>query len=108
MSAFGAKADMTIRACLLSRSLLGVKRTWTGAMQMSAFDPKRTFMPIKPQVFPTLGPNRYLYRSWGAEWDNARNDRKLRVRTRPHGLAVHYPMPGQRTLRGLPENETRR
>src|SRR5262249_7571796 len=27
MSAFGGKADMTICACLLSRSLLGVKRT---------------------------------------------------------------------------------
>jgi hypothetical protein len=24
------------------RSLLGVKRTWVGALQMSAFDPKRT------------------------------------------------------------------
>jgi hypothetical protein len=28
--------------CLLLRSLLGVKRTWVGALHMSAFDPKRT------------------------------------------------------------------
>src|SRR5262245_47267594 len=42
MSAFGGKADMTGCGCLLSRSLLGVKRTWAGAVQMSAFDPKRT------------------------------------------------------------------
>jgi hypothetical protein len=27
MSAFGGKADMTVRVCLLSWSLLGVKRT---------------------------------------------------------------------------------
>jgi hypothetical protein len=26
----------------LSRSLSGVKRTWVGALHMSAFDPKRT------------------------------------------------------------------
>jgi len=25
-----------------SMSLLGIKRTWAGALQMSAFDPKRT------------------------------------------------------------------
>ena len=42
MSAFRGKADMTIWACLLLRSLLGVKRTWVGALHMSAFDPKRT------------------------------------------------------------------
>src|SRR5262245_44449620 len=42
MSAFGGKADMTGCECLLSRSLLGVKRAWAGAVQMSAFDPKRT------------------------------------------------------------------
>jgi hypothetical protein len=33
---------MTIGTCPLSRSLLGVKRTWVGALHMSAFDPKRT------------------------------------------------------------------
>src|SRR5262245_30730461 len=43
MSAFGSKADMTVCACLLSRSLLGVKRTWFGALHMYANDPKRTF-----------------------------------------------------------------
>src|SRR5262245_39405557 len=42
MSAFGGKADMTGCACLLSRSLLGVKRTSTIALHMSAYDPKRT------------------------------------------------------------------
>ena len=43
MSAFGGKADMTLCGNPLSRSLSGVKRTWPFAMQMSAFDPKRTF-----------------------------------------------------------------
>src|SRR5262245_60310272 len=38
MSAFGGKADMTGCGCLLSRSLLGVKRTWPFAAQMSAND----------------------------------------------------------------------
>jgi hypothetical protein len=42
MSAFGGKADMTFRGNLLSRSLFGIERTWPIAVQMSAFDPKRT------------------------------------------------------------------
>ena len=42
MSAFGGKADMTLRGNPLLRSLLGVKRTWLFAAQMSAYDPKRT------------------------------------------------------------------
>jgi hypothetical protein len=42
MSAFGGKAAMTLCGNPLLRSLLGVKRTWVGALQMSAFDPKRT------------------------------------------------------------------
>src|SRR5215471_9995835 len=42
MSASGGRADMTVCGCLLSRSLLGVKQTWAGAVHMSAFDPKRT------------------------------------------------------------------
>jgi hypothetical protein len=42
MSAFGGKADMTISACPLLRSLLGVKQTWPIAVHMSAYDPKRT------------------------------------------------------------------
>src|SRR5262249_45917701 len=41
MSAFGGKADMPFCGCLLSRSLLGVKRTSLFAAHMSAFDPKR-------------------------------------------------------------------
>ena len=43
MSAFGCKADMTVCANPLSRSLLGVKRTCPFALHMSAFDPKRTW-----------------------------------------------------------------
>ena len=42
MSAFGGKADMTVCGKSLSRSLLGVKRTWLVAAHMSASDPKRT------------------------------------------------------------------
>jgi hypothetical protein len=42
MSAFGGKADMAFCGISLSRSLLGVKRTWVGALHMSAYDPKRT------------------------------------------------------------------
>src|SRR5262249_46932225 len=42
MSAFRGKADMTICACLLLRSLLGVKRTCRFALRTSANDPKRT------------------------------------------------------------------
>jgi hypothetical protein len=48
MSAFGGKADMTICACLLSWSLLAVKRTWPIALQMSAYDPKRTLKSWAP------------------------------------------------------------
>jgi hypothetical protein len=33
---------MTVAACLLLQSLLGGKRTWLFALQMSANDPKRT------------------------------------------------------------------
>src|SRR5262245_10269022 len=43
MSAFGGKADVTIWACPLLRSLLGVKQTWALAPHTSAFDPKRTW-----------------------------------------------------------------
>jgi len=41
----GGKADMTVCGKSLSRSLLGVKRTWLVAAHMSAFDPKRTWTP---------------------------------------------------------------
>src|SRR5262245_42106206 len=47
MSAFGGKAEMTGCGCLLSRSLLGVKRTWLIAAHMSASDPKRTWRLFK-------------------------------------------------------------
>ena len=39
---FRGKADMTYWGNTLSRSLLGVKRTWLFAPHMSAYDPKRT------------------------------------------------------------------
>src|SRR5262249_38786359 len=42
MSTFGGKADIRKRSCLLSRSLLGAKRTSLFAAHMSASDPKRT------------------------------------------------------------------
>src|SRR5215475_793619 len=45
MSAFGGKADIAFCGISLSRSLLGVKRTWLVAAHMSAFDPKRTPAP---------------------------------------------------------------
>jgi hypothetical protein len=48
MSAFGGKADMTLCGNPLSRSLLGAKRTWLFAAQMSAYDPKRTSASKRP------------------------------------------------------------
>jgi hypothetical protein len=36
--------DMTLHGNPLSRSLLGVKRTWVDALHMSAYDPKRTWV----------------------------------------------------------------
>jgi hypothetical protein len=41
MSAIGGKADMVFCECPLLQSLLGVKRTLVGALQMSANDLKR-------------------------------------------------------------------
>src|SRR5262245_26426595 len=54
MSAFGGKADMTVCGCLLSRSLLGVKRTRACALHMSAFDPKRTLAGVSHCRFEPL------------------------------------------------------
>ena len=45
MSASRGKADMTVSASPLLRSLFGVKRTCRFALHMSAFDPKRTSRP---------------------------------------------------------------
>src|SRR5262245_5091170 len=55
MSAFRGKADMTLGRCLLSRSLLGVKRTLFVAAHMSASDPERTLDPRPIRVPPALG-----------------------------------------------------
>ena len=43
MSAFGSKADMTPGQMSAFAVAIGVKRTWVGALHMSASDPKRTF-----------------------------------------------------------------
>jgi pimeloyl-ACP methyl ester carboxylesterase len=48
VSAFGCKADMALCGNSLSRSLMGVKRTWVGALHMSAYDPKRTRLVVIP------------------------------------------------------------
>src|SRR6185503_14754739 len=57
MSAFRCKADITIAACLLLRSLLGVKRTSLVAVRMSANDPKRT-SPLSEHLQQLLRSNR--------------------------------------------------
>src|SRR5262245_51393392 len=38
-----------------SMSLLGAKRTWTAAVQMSASDPKRTFSSLSADKSPRIG-----------------------------------------------------
>ena len=59
MSAFGGKADMGLCGISLSRSLSGVKGTCHFAPQMSAYDPKRTYLCAKPvgslSVFDDFG-----------------------------------------------------
>src|SRR5262245_12701651 len=54
------KADMTIRACLLLRSLMGVKRTWLVAAHMSAYDPKRTCVGNSLWVRRAMSDNEHL------------------------------------------------
>src|SRR6478752_4831741 len=58
MSAFGGNADMTVCGCLLSRSLLGAKRTVAFAPHMSANDPKRTSLVAKTGPTGRLVANR--------------------------------------------------
>jgi hypothetical protein len=54
---FGCNADIVFCGISLSRSLLGVKRTWVTALQMSAFDPKRTLAgPFPTQVSAATMP----------------------------------------------------
>src|SRR5262245_49118911 len=50
-STHGGKADMTVCRSPLSRSLMGVKRTWRCAPHMSAFDPKRTYIERDARLF---------------------------------------------------------
>src|SRR5262249_39696697 len=76
MSAFRGKADMTVCGCLLSRSLLGAKRTSLFAAHMSASDPKRTlggalsrywFEPLRCPVLSLEGHDeaaRIHYAGW--------------------------------------------
>src|SRR5215510_318644 len=50
---------MTVCGCLLLRSLLGVKRTSSAALHMSAYDPKRTWgatsnLPVWTATMPWL------------------------------------------------------
>src|SRR5262249_21153391 len=40
--------------------LLGVKRTWAGALQMSAYDPKRTYLVDTPLTAPHRVPVRLI------------------------------------------------
>ena len=56
----------------LSRSLLGVKRTWAIALHMSASDPKRTSerCPVKM----VLNPSAFRHRPWRLETEGVRND----------------------------------
>src|SRR5215813_4995084 len=53
-STHGGKADMALCGNSLSRSALGVKRTWLVAAHMSAFDPKRTSAAHGLTPSPTL------------------------------------------------------
>ena len=59
------RAGETIK-CPRQCPLLGVKRTWGVALQMSAFDPKRTsverlttYFCAHPGAFPTAASSRY-------------------------------------------------
>src|SRR5262249_53307279 len=58
MSAFRCKADMTVCGCLLLRSLLGVKRTCSFALHMSAYDPKRTSSKLSCRSYNTVACER--------------------------------------------------
>jgi len=73
MSAFGGKADMTVCGCLLSRSLLGVKRTSHFAAHMSAFDPKRTWVLGPTGWWPYAGQ----YFKHGRRSQQSRSDAEL-------------------------------
>src|SRR5262245_24592208 len=82
MSAFGGKADMSVCGCLLSRSLLGGKRTCVAALHESAFDPRRTSRSalIWPRV--CLGQRRAHRNDAAIFW--------------VHGAAHQRDLPGRR------------
>src|SRR5262245_8821948 len=63
MSAFRAKADMTLYGNPLLRSLLGVKRTASAAMHMSAYDPKRTLVNLRCPFAPLMTHSGHRARS---------------------------------------------
>src|SRR5262245_6208527 len=80
MSAFGGKADMTFVGSPLSRSLLGVKRTWVGALHMSAFDPKRTsLVPLTALLSTRKSWYGFLSRPQGQHNEAARFHYSCRV-----------------------------
>jgi putative ABC transport system substrate-binding protein len=55
-------------------SLLGVKRTWVAALQMSAFDPKRTLAGPRYGFFPTCYTATYKWRAGPGDSDMRRRD----------------------------------
>ena len=87
MSAFGGKADMAFCRNPLSRSLLRVKRTWPFALQMSAFDPKRTSIGDQLRMSePPIGrgypENQRRLHTGGSELPNANRVTRVTVGTR--------------------------
>jgi hypothetical protein len=65
MSAFGGKADMAVGACLLSWSLLGVKRTCLFALRMPP-NPVYTVTVIVRIVTVRI-------QQWGKSWKTLRS-----------------------------------
>src|SRR5262245_12400225 len=76
--------------CLLSRSLLGVKRTCVAALHESAFDPKRTSETASDHPFQYASFSRYNGQSLVSRGGNeaARVHQPYRRRG---GVATHSP-----------------
>jgi hypothetical protein len=64
MSAFGGKADMTLCGNPLSRSLLGVKRTWRFALAFSSFE-SGFFTAQYTSTAPPNSTSQFLYNITG-------------------------------------------